>query len=76
MAKNVTIKLDEELLILCRHEAVEQDKSLSQWMADALAERVRDIDAYRMARERAKERRRGIFTSQPRTEDLNAGERY
>jgi len=56
MAKNVTIKLDEELLKLCRHEAVEHAKSLSQWVADVLAEQVKDIEAYQNARERAKSR--------------------
>ncbi len=36
MNKNVTIKLDESLLKLCRYEAVENDQSLSQWITDVL----------------------------------------
>lgn len=56
MARNVTIKLDEDLIKLCRFEAVEQDKSLSQWIADTLATHLKDIEAYRSARERARAR--------------------
>jgi hypothetical protein len=54
--KNITLKLDEDVLRRCRHEAVEQDKSLSQWVADVLSERVRGIERYSEARERAKQR--------------------
>jgi hypothetical protein len=41
MAKNVTIKMDEALLKLCRHEAVENDKSLSQWIAEVVKEALK-----------------------------------
>ena len=53
MAKNITLKLDEDVLKLCRYEAVEADKSLSQWVADVLTDRVRTADAYQEAKERA-----------------------
>lgn len=56
MKKNVTLKLDEELLKLCRFEALEEDKSLSQWVADLLSEHVRSAEEFERARERAKRR--------------------
>jgi hypothetical protein len=40
MTKNVTLKLDEEILKLCRYEAVEAGTSLSQWIADTVSEKV------------------------------------
>ncbi len=40
MTKNVTLKLDEEILKLCRHEAVEAGTSLSQWIAGTVSEKV------------------------------------
>ncbi|MFP4409693.1 MAG: hypothetical protein ACLFPW_14320 [Spirochaetaceae bacterium] len=56
MKKNVTLKLDEELLKLCRFEALEEDKSLSQWVADLLSEHVRSAEEFELARARAKRR--------------------
>jgi len=56
MKKNVTLKLDEELLKLCRFEALEEDKSLSQWVAEVLSERVRSAEEFEKARERAERR--------------------
>ena len=53
--KNITLKMDEDILKLCRYEAVEHDQSLSQWVSDVLAERVKGIDDYRQARDRALE---------------------
>ena len=40
MTKNVTLKLDEEILKLCRYEAVEAGTSLSQWIVDTVSEKV------------------------------------
>ncbi|MFA6508771.1 MAG: hypothetical protein WCT14_21920 [Treponemataceae bacterium] len=56
MDKNITLKLDEDVLKLCRYDAVEHDKSLSQWVSDVLTERVKGLDDYRQAKERALER--------------------
>lgn len=36
LAMNVTLKLPDELCREARHRAVDQSKSLSQWMADLL----------------------------------------
>ena len=40
MTKNVTIRLDEAILKKCRHRAIEDDKSLSQWITDVLVKVV------------------------------------
>lgn len=56
MSKNVTIRLDEAIVKKCRHAAVEEDKSLSQWIADQLALAVSSVDARSSARKRAIQR--------------------
>ncbi len=57
MTKNVTIRLDEAILKKCRYAAVEEDKSLSQWVADLLARTVSEQkDDYLRSRERALKR--------------------
>jgi hypothetical protein len=56
MKRNVTLTLDEDLLKLCRHEAVEQDKSLSQWIAGVLSHHVRTPEEFDEARRAAKRR--------------------
>ncbi len=56
MEKNITLKLDQDILKLCRYEAAKDGQSLSQWVSDVLAERVKGIDDYRQARDRALER--------------------
>jgi hypothetical protein len=53
MSKNVTIRLDESIVRKCRHAAVEEDKSLSQWIADLMTDAVSTADVHRVARERA-----------------------
>ena len=53
MSKNVTIRLDEAIIKKCRHAAVEEDKSLSQWIADRLVDAVSAGDVERAARKRA-----------------------
>lgn len=53
MAKNVTLRLDDAVLRKARHMAVEQDRSLSQWMADLITQTVTDSDRFAGARKRA-----------------------
>lgn len=53
MTRNVTIKLDEALLKLCRIKAVESDKSLSQWIADVLKGVISKNEEVTKAREHA-----------------------
>ena len=56
MSRNVTIRLDEAILKECRHAAVEADKSLSQWIVDALVKAVSAQDVKQAARTRALKR--------------------
>lgn len=56
MPRNITIRLDEVIVKKCRHAAVEEDKSLSQWIADVLVKVVSAHDVRRAARERALKR--------------------
>lgn len=72
MKKNITLKIDNELLKLCRYEAVESDKSLSQWVADVLAERVGNESEYLKAKERAKRRLGAGFHLGGQTFDRNS----
>jgi hypothetical protein len=53
MSKNVTIRLDEAIVRKCRHAAVEEDKSLSQWIADLMVDAVSRCEADKACRERA-----------------------
>ncbi len=53
MPRNVTIRLDEAIVKKCRHAAVEEDKSLSQWIADVLVKVVSAHDVKHASRERA-----------------------
>lgn len=52
MKRNVTVTLDEELARWVRVEAAKQDTSVSQFLADVLAERRRRIEGYEAARTR------------------------
>ena len=53
MTRNVTIRLDEKMIKKCRHAAVEEDKSLSRWIADVLAGVVFERESFEAARKRA-----------------------
>ncbi len=56
MARNVTIRLHEALVRRCRHAAVEEDKSLSQWIADQLSKAVASREVRTDVRDRAVKR--------------------
>jgi len=53
MTKNVTLRLDEAVLKKARHAAVEEDQSLSQWVADLIATAVRREGEFNQAKKRA-----------------------
>ena len=53
MTRNVTLKLDEEILKLCRYEAVEAGTSLSQWIADTVSKKVKTQKLYASMRAHA-----------------------
>lgn len=52
-SKNVTLRLDSELLRRCKHIAVEEDKSLSQWLTELLEHAITQKDDYSGSRLRA-----------------------
>ena len=56
MTKNVTIRLEAAVLKKCRLRAVEEDKSLSRWIADLLLEALSMQGEYEAARDRALQR--------------------
>lgn len=58
MQKNITLKIDEDILKLCKFRAVEENKSLSKWVADLLQKEIlisyeKESSEYKKARERA-----------------------
>jgi len=53
MAKNITLRLGEAVLRKAKHLAVEQDKSLSQRVAELIAKCVERDEDYAAARRRA-----------------------
>ncbi len=53
--KNVTLKLDEDLLNRVRHVAVDQDTSLSAWVANLIESALRERDSYEEVRSAALE---------------------
>ena len=56
MTKNVTIRLDGAILKKCRYRAIEEDKSLSQWISDVLIRVVSEKEQYEDARKSALQR--------------------
>lgn len=40
MSKNITLKIDDEILRACRFKAVEENMSLSAWVAKLLRETI------------------------------------
>jgi len=58
MNKNITLRLDEAVLRRARHAAVEQDKSLSEWVADLVAWVTSEKERKRRARTSALHRMR------------------
>ncbi len=61
MGKNVTLRLDEAIIRKARHAAVEQDQSLSEWIAGLITHAVSKEDRLLPARERALRRMKSGF---------------
>jgi len=38
MTRNITLRIDESIIKECRHVAVEENKSLSQWVVDTITQ--------------------------------------
>lgn len=51
--KNITLKLDEQLISRVKHIAVDEDTSVSSWVAGLIESALRDRDAYETARKGA-----------------------
>ena len=56
LTRNVTLKLDENLLKKSRQIALSQEKSLSQWLSGLIARAVNEDARYAKAKKRALER--------------------
>lgn len=61
MTRNVTLKLDENLLKKSRKLAMEKEKSLSQWLTELIVRAITDDGRYAQAKKRALERLRNGF---------------
>lgn len=53
MDRNLTIRMKEDILKKCRFAAVEEDMSLSQWVAAQLEQVIRHREVRQKVRERA-----------------------
>jgi hypothetical protein len=51
--KNVTLRIDEKLLKLCRFAAVEQDKSLSQWLTELITVTLKNKSSFAYSQKKA-----------------------
>ena len=61
MGKNVTLRLDEAVLRKAKHAAVEQDQSLSEWLAGLITHATSKKDRLLTARQQAlKQMKRGF----------------
>ncbi|MCA9794951.1 MAG: hypothetical protein KC910_24250 [Candidatus Eremiobacteraeota bacterium] len=50
MLKNITLKLDEQILARVRHRAVDENKSVSGWVADLIVRALGEVDDFEAAR--------------------------
>lgn len=53
MLKNITLKIDDALLSRVRHVAVDEDKSVSAWVADLIEKSIQEKDDFQQARKDA-----------------------
>jgi hypothetical protein len=65
MAANVTLKLDESLIKQARKQALEEDCSLSGWVALLIQENLKQRTDYRSAKSRALQRMAKGFELSP-----------
>lgn len=61
MTRNVTLRIDEELLRDLRHRAVDSDMSLSAWIVSVLQHQVAEEAQCAAARHRALQRLKSGF---------------
>ncbi len=53
MKKNLTVKIDERLVKECRHAAVEDDSSVSQWVSKLIEEALGSRNRFNESRRTA-----------------------
>ncbi len=53
MLKTITLKLDEQLLTRIRHLAVDENQSVSAWVATLIQKSLNEADHYEQARREA-----------------------
>ena len=61
MTKNVTLRINETILHKARQEAVEEKKSLSQWLTDLIVKKVVVKNDYAKTKQRMLKRMRKGF---------------
>jgi hypothetical protein len=53
MARNITLRLDDGVLKQARRAAMEQDQSVSQWVANLITDEIRKNGTHKAARRRS-----------------------
>jgi predicted transcriptional regulator len=53
MLKNITLKIDDQLLTRVRHLAVDENKSVSAWVSELIERALNEADEYEQARREA-----------------------
>jgi len=53
MLKNITLKLDEQIITRIRHVAVDDNKSVSAWVSELIERTLNGVDEYEQARREA-----------------------
>ena len=76
MTKNITLRIEEAILRKARHVAIEQDQSLSQWVAQLITRSITGKWGFHSAKKRALRRLESSFhlTGKPFTRKQLHGE--
>ncbi|MCZ6872680.1 MAG: CopG family transcriptional regulator [bacterium] len=53
MLKNITLKIDDQILTRIRHLAVDENKSVSAWVSALIEKTLNETDQYEQARREA-----------------------
>ena len=53
MLKNITLKIDDQILRRVRHLAVDENKSVSAWVSELIARALHEADEYEQVRREA-----------------------
>lgn len=53
MLRNITLKIDNQLLTRVRHLAVDENKSVSAWVSELIEKTLKQADEYEQARREA-----------------------